>query len=193
MTLTPLTTDAPIAAAAPRLIQLLKYGIQYPDGSHRVLTTPAAEVTAFDDRLRQLVVDMFHTMYAHHGVGLAATQFGLGLRVAVVDVSLGKNPAAKIVLVNPVVIESSGSHRGMEGCLSLPGFQAGVDRPTACRVRAQDERGDWSDIMGHGLLARALVHETDHCNGLLYIDCISGLRRTMIQGKVKKLIRQGKW
>ena len=183
-----------IASGGPRRILLLKYGVKYPDGSGKILTKPAAEVTVFDERLRQLIADMFHTMYKMQGVGLAATQIGLGMRIAVVDITSGRDPAGKIVLVNPDLVETGADCQvEWEGCLSLPGFREKVSRPEDCRVRAQNERGEWHEVLATGLLARALQHEIGHLDGELYIDCISRLRKSLIEGKIKKLKRQGRW
>ena len=177
-----------------RQLLLVKYGVIYPQNSMtHVLTKPASPVVTFDAPLRQLILDMFHTMYAMQGVGLAATQVGLGLRVAVADASNGRRPADKLVLINPEMVESSGEQTDWEGCLSLPGFKERVTRPNECWVRAQDERGDWHDIEGEGLLARILCHEIDHLDGKLYTHRISSLKRSVMMGKIKKLKRQGRW
>ena len=187
--MTPLPT---LITDQPRLMLLRKYGVNYPDVG-RILGKAAEPVTEFDNRLRQLIVDMFHTMYRNDGIGLAANQIGLWLRVAVVDISGGNDPAAKIVLVNPEIVESSGGQVDWEGCLSLPGFREKVKRHQKVRVRAQNECGDEYEIEGEGLLARALQHEIGHLDGKTYLDEISGLRRTMVRDKIKKLMRQGKW
>jgi peptide deformylase len=177
----------------PRRLLLWRYGVDYP-GDGRVLTTPAAKVDVFNGKLRQLVVDMFHTMYAMNGIGLAAPQVGLGLQVAVVDISFGHDPRAKIVLVNPKIIElGQATQEEWEGCLSLPGFRSKVERADECWVEAQNDLGEPWDIEADGLLARALQHEIAHLNGKLYIDLISKPKRSMITGKIKKLKRQGRW
>ncbi len=182
-----------ISIASPlRQMLLRKYGINYPDVG-RVLGKTSVEVTEFDARLRQLVVDMFHTMYMNDGVGLAANQIGLWLRVAVVDTSFGSDPAARIVLVNPEVVEMSGSQVDWEGCLSIPGFREQVTRPSACKVWAQNECGERYKIAGGGLLARVLMHECDHLDGKVYLDRVSRLRRSIVTGKIKNLRKQGKW
>lgn len=176
----------------PRLMLLRKYGVNYPDVG-RILGKAAVTVTEFDAKLRRLILDMFHTMYRNDGVGLAANQIGLWLRVAVVDISGGTDPASKIVLVNPEIIESSGSQTEWEGCLSLPGFREKVKRYQRVKVRARNECGDEYEIEGDGLLARAVQHEIGHLDGKTYLDEISSLRRTMVKDKVRKLMRQGKW
>lgn len=188
--MTPLPTLSTLPE--PRLMLLRKYGVNYPDVG-RILGQAAEPVTEFDDRLRQLIVDMFHTMYRNDGIGLAANQIGLWLQVAVIDISSGNDPSAKIVLVNPEIIESSGSQVDWEGCLSLPGFREKVKRYQRVMVRAQNECGDEYEIEGEGLLARALQHECRHLDGKTYLDEISSLRRTMVRDKVRKLMRQGKW
>ena len=130
-----------------------------------VLETPAQPVTAFDDDLKRLVDDMFESMYAAHGVGLAAPQIGLSLRLAVIDVTFKDDPTAKLVLANPEIVHTEGRHRQNEGCLSIPDFREPVTRANKVTVRAQDVNGKWFEKTGEELLARALLHETDHLNG----------------------------
>jgi len=132
-------------------------------------------------------------MYAVQGVGLAAPQIGLGIRVAVIDVSSGKNPEAKLVLANPEIIHSEGEQREEEGCLSLPGFRSTVIRPMFITVRAQDATGKTYEIRGEGLLARAFCHEIDHLNGILFIQHLSLLKRDLIKRKIRKLRKSGEW
>jgi len=158
-----------------------------------VLETPAATVTEFDDDLRKLVEDMFESMYAAHGVGLAAPQIGIGKRITVIDVTFKEDPNAKLVLVNPEIIHTEGRQRGTEGCLSLPEFREDVTRPKKVTVRAQDAEGKWFEHTGEELLARALMHETEHLQGRLYISHISGLKRDLMKRKIKKLMRAGEW
>jgi peptide deformylase len=158
-----------------------------------VLEKPAAEVTQFDAELQKLLDDMFESMYAAHGVGLAAPQIGISKRIAVIDVTFQEDPAAKLVLVNPEIIHTEGRHRQQEGCLSLPEFREDVTRPRVTTVRAQDAKGNWFEKTGEDLLARALLHETDHLNGKLYITHISALKRDLIKRKIRKLIKQGEW
>src|SRR5512142_2197717 len=126
-----------------------------------VLEKPAEPVTEFDGQLRTLVEDMFESMYAAHGVGLAAPQIGIGKRLAVIDVTFKEDPGARLVLANPVVIHTEGRQTQQEGCLSLPEFRENVTRPKKVTVRAQNERGEWYEKTGEDLLARAFVHETD--------------------------------
>jgi peptide deformylase len=158
-----------------------------------VLEKPAAPVTAFDDELRKLVEDMFESMYAAHGVGLAAPQIGISKRIAVIDVSFKEDPNARIVLVNPEIIHTEGRITSNEGCLSLPEFREKVTRPRSVTARAQNVEGKTIEVSGEELLARALVHETDHLNGKLYISHISALKRDMMKRKIRKLVKQGEW
>ena len=158
-----------------------------------VLDKPGETVTKFDDELHKLLDDMFESMYAAHGVGLAAPQIGISRRIAVIDISFKEDPNAKLVLINPEIIHKEGRHTQQEGCLSLPEFRENVTRPRVVTVRAQDAQGNWFEKSGEDLLARALLHETDHLNGKLYIAHISALKRDLIKRKVRKLIKQGEW
>lgn len=158
-----------------------------------VLESPAEPVTEFNEELKKLVEDMFESMYAAHGVGLAAPQIGIGKRVAVIDVTFKEDPTAKLVLVNPEIIRREGKQTGQEGCLSLPEFRENVTRANIVTVRAQDVEGKWFEKTGDDLLARALSHETDHLNGRLFISHVSGLKRDLIKRKIKKLVRAGEW
>jgi peptide deformylase len=158
-----------------------------------VLETPAETVTVFDEELKKLIADMFESMYAAHGVGLAAPQIGIGKRIAVIDVSFKEDPNAKLVLINPEIIRTEGRQRGTEGCLSIPDFHEEVTRPNVVTVRAQDVEGNWFETSGEELLARALVHETEHLQGRLYISHISGLKRDLMKRKIRKLMRTGEW
>lgn len=158
-----------------------------------VLEKPAAAITSFDDDLKKLVEDMFESMYAAHGVGLAAPQIGISKRVAVVDVTFKEDPGAKLVLVNPEIVHKEGRQRGTEGCLSLPEFREEVTRAKTVTVRAQDIDGKFFERTAEELLARAFLHETDHLNGRLYISHISALKRDLIKRKIKKLAKAGEW
>jgi len=158
-----------------------------------VLENPAETVTVFDAQLQKLLDDMFESMYAAHGVGLAAPQIGIGKRIAVIDCSFKEDPDAKLVLINPEIIKSSGRQHGSEGCLSLPDFRENVSRANVVTVRAQDAKGKWFEKTGEELLARALLHETEHLHGKLYISHISRLKRDLMLRKVKKLMRAGEW
>jgi peptide deformylase len=158
-----------------------------------VLETPAKTVTEFNDDLKKLVEDMFESMYAAHGVGLAAPQIGISKRITVIDISFKEDPNAKLVLVNPEIIHTEGRQRGSEGCLSLPDFREDVTRPNRVTVRAQDLEGKWFEHTGEELLARALMHETEHLQGKLYITHISRLKRDLMTRKIRKLMRAGEW
>jgi peptide deformylase len=165
---------------------IVKYG-------DRVLETPAKPVEKFDDELKALVDEMFESLYAAQGVGLAAPQIGIGLRVAVIDVTNGKNPEAKIVCANPVIIHAEGEQREEEGCLSIPGFRGYVARPSFVTIRAQDAGGHTFEMRGEGLLARAFCHEIDHLDGTLYLSHLSILKRDLIRRKIKKMKKAGEW
>ncbi len=158
-----------------------------------VLEQPAQTIEKFDDELRKLCDNMFESMYAAQGVGLAAPQIGLSLRLAVIDVSLGKNPEAKLVLANPEIIHAEGEQREEEGCLSLPGHRGSVIRPQFVTLRAQDVAGKPYEMRGEGLLARAFCHEIDHLNGVLFIQHLSMLKRDLIRRKIRKLQKAGEW
>ena len=158
-----------------------------------VLETPAAEVKSFDEELKKLIEDMFESMYAARGVGLAAPQIGISKRIAVVDVTFKEDPKAKMVLINPVIVSKEGRQRSSEGCLSIPEFREEVTRAKTVTVRAQDLKGKFFEHTGEDLLARAFLHETDHLNGKLYISHISGMKRDLIKRKIKKLVKAGEW
>ncbi len=158
-----------------------------------VLEKVAAPVTAFDDELKKLVEDMFESMYAAHGVGLAAPQIGISKRIAVVDVTFKENPGEKLVMINPEILLKEGRQRGTEGCLSIPEFREEVTRAKTVTVRAQDLTGRFFEQTGEDLLARAFLHETDHLNGKLYISHVSALKRDLIKRKIKKLVKAGEW
>jgi peptide deformylase len=164
--------------------------VQY---GQKVLETPAESIAVFNGDLEKLVADMFETMYAANGVGLAATQIGIGKRLCVIDISSGEDPKAKLVLANPVIVTTEGRQMQDEGCLSLPDFRAQTPRPACATVRAQDLTGQEFTMTGEGLLARAFCHETDHLNGVLFINHLSVLKRESIKRKVKKLVKAGDW
>ena len=158
-----------------------------------VLEKPSEPVTSFDGELQRLVEDMFESMYAAHGVGLAAPQIGVCKRLAVVDITFKEDPDAKLVLVNPEIIHTEGRHTQNEGCLSIPEFREPVTRPRKVTIRAQDVSGNVFEKTGEELLARAFLHETDHLNGKLYIHHLSTLKRDMIKRKIRKLMKAGEW
>jgi len=158
-----------------------------------VLEKPSEPVTSFDGELQRLVEDMFESMYAAHGVGLAAPQIGVCKRLAVVDITFKEDPDAKLVLVNPEIIHTEGRQTQNEGCLSIPEFREPVTRPRKVTIRAQDVSGNFFEKTGEELLARAFLHETDHLNGKLYIHHLSTLKRDMIKRKIRKLMKAGEW
>jgi len=159
-----------------------------------VLEREAETVSEFDTpELHKFVEDMFESMYAAKGVGLAAPQIGFGRKIAVIDVSNGENPADKLVLINPKIVKVEGKQEGEEGCLSIPGFREQVRRGRVVTVRAQDAKGEEFEKIGEDLLARAFLHETDHLYGRLYITHISALKRDLMKRKIKKLQRAGDW
>jgi peptide deformylase len=180
-----LETPQPTAAAR-KIYPIVKFG-------NPILEKPGAPVKKFDAELEELAEDMFASMYAAQGVGLAAPQIGLSLRLAVVDVTGGKNPEAKIVLANPAVIHAEGEVREEEGCLSIPGFRGYVLRPQFVTIKAQNAKGEEFEIRGENLLARAFCHEIDHLNGILFLQHLSMLKRDLIKRKIKKLRKQGEW
>jgi peptide deformylase len=166
---------------------IVKYG-------QPVLEKRGEDITEFDTaELHQLIEDMFESMYAAKGVGLAAPQIGVGKRLAVIDVTTGEDPAQKIVLINPQIVKTEGSQKSEEGCLSLPTFREQVVRPLKVTIVAQDAKGKQFEMAGDDLLARAFLHETDHLNGKLYISHISALKRDLIRRKVRKLQKAGEW
>jgi peptide deformylase len=173
-------------SAARKIYPIVKYG-------DPILEKSTKPVTKFGAELEQLAEDMFASMYAAQGVGLAAPQIGLSMRLAVVDVTGGKNPEAKIVLANPEVIHAEGEKREEEGCLSIPGFRGYVLRPQFVTIKAQNAKGEFFEVRGEDLLARAFCHEIDHLNGILFIQHLSMLKRDLIKRKIKKLRKQGEW
>ena len=178
---------APETPAVPRKIYpIIKYG-------DPILEKPTKPITKFDDELAELAEDMFATMYAAQGIGLAAPQIGKSIRMTVVDVTSGKNPEAKFVLINPQIIHAEGEKREEEGCLSIPGFRGYVVRPQFVTIKAQDIKGEFFEIRGEDLLARAFCHEIDHLDGILFLAHLSMLKRDLIRRKIKKLKKQGEW
>ena len=157
------------------------------------LQTKAQPVERFDADLARLIDDMTETMYAAPGIGLAAPQIGVPLRVSVINLSVGKRGGELIELVNPEFIEREGMQLEEEGCLSVPGFNATVARPLRAVVRAADRHGHTRLVEGTGLLARALQHELDHLDGLLFLDRLRGIKRDLIVRKIRKMTRAGEW
>ncbi|ADW68197.1 peptide deformylase [Granulicella tundricola] len=164
--------------------------LKWPDP---VLAKKGVEVTAFDDRLKTLVDEMFESMYEAQGIGLAAPQIGISERITVIDVSFKKNPKDRLALINPVIIEAEGKQVEEEGCLSLPDIREKVSRAGWVKVKAQDVTGTWFEVEGDELLARALQHEIDHLDGVLFIDRISRLKRELVLRKIKKMQKNGEW
>ena len=164
--------------------------VKYPNP---VLEKPTPRVTSFDDDFRKLTDDMFESMYAAQGVGLAAPQIGKSLRVAVIDVSNGKSPEARLVLANPEITYAEGEQREEEGCLSLPSFRGMVMRPLFVTVRAQNAAGEPWEMRGENLLARAFCHEIDHLDGILFVQHLGMLKRDLIRRKIRKLLKAGQW
>jgi len=182
----PAPASVDVAAPARKIYPIVKYG-------DPILEKPTAPVKNFDAELEALTEDMFASMYAASGVGLAAPQIGKSMRLTVVDVTGGKNPEAKIVLANPEIIHAEGEVREEEGCLSIPGFRGYVMRPQFVTIRAQNAKGESFEIRGENLLARAFCHEIDHLNGILFLQHLSMLKRDLIKRKIKKLKKQGEW
>ena len=164
--------------------------VKFPDP---VLQKPAEPVTVFDEELRKLVDDMFTSMYDAQGIGLAAPQIGISRRLTVIDLSFQKKPEDKIVLINPEVIEIKGKQVEEEGCLSLPEIRDRVVRAAEVKVRAQDAEGRPIEVEGTELLARAIQHEIDHLDGILFIFRLSRLKRDLQLRKIRKLQRAGEW
>jgi peptide deformylase len=158
-----------------------------------VLSRRSRPITAFDQDLRALVDDLIQTMYAAPGVGLAAVQVGVDLRVAVIDVSVGRMPGDLMILINPEILEMTGNQVSEEGCLSVPGYMEPVQRATEVELRAFDLEGREFTRRGEGLLARAMQHELDHMNGRLFLNHLGGLKRRLILRSVAKKRRTGDW
>ncbi|WP_047495326.1 peptide deformylase [Terriglobus sp. TAA 43] len=164
--------------------------VKYPE---QVLLKKAEPVTEFNADLKKLADDMFESMYAAEGIGLAAPQIGISKRMYVVDLSVGKNPEERLVLINPEIIEKEGKQIEEEGCLSLPDIRDKVSRHFHVRMRAQDVNGKWFEIDGEELLSRAFQHELDHLDGILFIDRLSRLKKDLILRRIRKLIKNGEW
>jgi peptide deformylase len=164
--------------------------LKYPEP---VLSQPGEPVTEFNAELRKLVADLFETTYANQGVGLAAPQVGVSKRLTVIDVSMGKTPKDKLVLINPEIIFKEGKLYEEEGCLSFPDIREKVVRSAKVRIRAQNEHGKWFEMGGEDLLARAMQHEIDHLDGVLFIFRMSALKRDLNLRKIRKMQRAGEW
>jgi len=158
-----------------------------------VLHQPARNVEIITDEVTALIDDMISTMYAAPGIGLAAPQVGVALRIFVIDLSVGRDPSGLLVMINPVFVEQEGMQLEEEGCLSMPGFTATVARPQRVVVRGLDREGREQVREGTGLLARAFQHEMDHLDGRLFVDRLRGIKRDLIVRKIRKLSRTGQW
>ena len=163
---------------------------KYPDP---ILSQPGEPVTEFNAELRKLIADMFETTYASQGVGLAAPQVGVSKRLTVIDLSMGKKPEDKLVLINPEIIFSEGKLYDEEGCLSFPDIREKVVRAAKVRIRAQDEKGKWFEMDGEDLLSRCFQHEIDHLDGMLFIFRMSALKRNLNLRKIRKMQAEGEW
>ncbi|HUY82722.1 MAG TPA: peptide deformylase [Acidobacteriaceae bacterium] len=164
--------------------------MKYPDP---VLEQPGELVTEFDHELAKLVDDMFESMYAAKGIGLAAPQIGLSKRLTIIDLSFKEKREDRIVLVNPEIIHREGKQYEEEGCLSLPEIREKVSRAAKVRVRAQNLKGEWFEMDGEELLSRAFQHEIDHLDGILFFRRVSTLKRDLILRKIRKMQRAGEW
>jgi len=164
--------------------------VKYPEP---VLLEVGKPVEKFDDKLKRLVEDMFETMYAAKGVGLAAPQIAESKRLFVMDCSSGEDEAQKIAMINPEIVHVEGEQIGEEGCLSFPGIFQKIQRSLRTIVRAQDVSGDWFELDGTELTARCMLHETDHCDGIVFLDRMTPLKRKMAKRKIKKLQKTGEW
>ena len=164
--------------------------VKFPDP---ILQKPADPVVMFDDKLRELVDDMFTSMYDAQGIGLAAPQIGISKRLTVIDLSFQKDPKQKYVLINPEIVDKTGKQVEEEGCLSLPEIRDRVVRAAGVTVRAQDAHGNPVEVEGTELLSRALQHEIDHLDGILFIFRLSRLKRDLQLRKIRKLQKAGDW
>ena len=164
--------------------------VKYPDP---ILSRPGEPVTEFNDEVRKLAADMFETTYASQGIALAAPQVGVSKRLTTIDLSMGKDPEQKLVLINPEIISSEGKLYEEEGCLSFPDIREKVVRAAKVRIRAQDEYGKWFEMEGEELLSRCFQHEIDHLDGILFLSRMSGLKRSLNLRKIRKLQAEGEW
>jgi peptide deformylase len=164
--------------------------VKYPEP---VLSQPGEPVTEFDAELNKFVDDMFETMYASQGIGLAAPQVAVSKRITTIDLSQGKDPKQKLVLINPEIIFREGKQYEEEGCLSFPEIREKVQRAEKVKIRAQDLKGKWFEMDGEELLSRAFQHEIDHLDGMLFIFRMSSLKRDLVLRKIRKMQREGTW
>ena len=168
------------------VLPIVKYGTD-------VLREPAERVVDIDEPLQKLIDDMMETMYAAPGVGLAANQVGISKRLMLIDLSIGKRPGELHICINPEIVEREGEQQEDEGCLSIPDFTETVTRPARVKLRYLDRNGAEREMWGDGLMARAMVHETDHLDGMLYVDHLRGFKRDRILKKIQKLSKSGMW
>ena len=168
------------------VLPIVKYGAD-------VLRKPAERVLDIDEPLQKLIDDMIETMYAAPGVGLAANQVGISKRLMLIDLSIGKRPGELHICINPEIVEREGEQQEDEGCLSIPDFTETVTRPARVKLRYLDRNRAEREMWGDGLMARAMVHETDHLDGMLYVDHLRGFKRDRILKKIQKLSKSGMW
>lgn len=168
------------------ILPILKYGAQE-------LKTSSKPVDVFNGELEKIARNMIETMYAAPGIGLAAAQVGINIRLATIDLSVGEEADQLIIICNPEIVSRGGEQKSEEGCLSIPEFTDTIIRPEKLVVSGHDIHGEEIRIEADGLLARCLGHEIDHLNGVLFIDHLSSLKRTLIRNKIKKLARSGEW
>lgn len=180
------TRDAHVPRPGAKIYEIVKY-------PEPILHKTGAKVTEFGPELKTLIEDMFDSMYAAQGIGLAAPQIGISKQITVIDVSFKERPEDRLALINPEVIGKEGKLYEEEGCLSLPEIREKVQRASWCKVRAQDIYGEFFEVEGEELLSRALQHEIDHLNGILFIDHLSRLKRDLVLRRIKKLQKNGEW
>lgn len=168
------------------LLSILKYGAEE-------LKTASATVDFFDGELEKIVKNMIQTMYGAPGIGLAAPQIGLNIRLATIDLSVGEDENQLITICNPQIVSQEGEQKSEEGCLSIPEFTDTIIRPKKIVVSGQNIHGEPIEIVAEDLLARCFCHEIDHLNGILFIDRLSPLKKRLILNKIKKLAKAGEW
>jgi peptide deformylase len=168
------------------IVPILKYGA--PE-----LKTVSKPVDVFNGELEKISKNMIETMYSAPGIGLAAPQIGINIRLTTIDLSVGEDPSQLIVICNPEIISSEGEQKNEEGCLSVPDFSDTVVRPMQLSVKGVNLKGEEVKYDAEGLLARCFCHEIDHLNGILFVDRLSSLKRTLIRNKIKKLAKAGEW
>ena len=168
------------------ILPILKYGAP----PLRALSKP---VDSFAPDLEEIAQNMIETMYSSPGIGLAAPQLGINIRLVTIDLTVGDDINRKIVICNPEIVSVEGEQKSDEGCLSIPDFSESVSRPMKMVVRGQDLHGEEIQYEAEGLLARCFSHEIDHLNGVLFIDHLSPLKRNLIRNKIKKLTKAGEW